>query len=240
MNNDNPLIFRIPEERIKAINKKSLLYVAFGLALYGGIAITIAVYTDHWPPDTASFIGVGLVLPVLTFGLIRGMRRRSAILRSYAIVWDNLTITRKENGKKDHTLYHGEIKKIQQSKNGNLIIIGPTITENILIPKSIEQKEALMTLLEEVLPIEPFHATQQMWILVIITYAAFISLLASCILYQKYSWIPMVALIINAFQLYRAFTHKQTTYRIKLFAILRVVLLIILILYQPIMQNIKL
>jgi hypothetical protein len=240
MNNDSPLMFRIPEETIKAYNNKFLLFVAFGLVLYGGIAVAIAAYNHRWPPDTASFIGFGMVLPILAFSLIRSLRRRKEILLSYAIVWDNLTITRKENGKKDLMLYHGEIRKIQQSKNGNLIVIGPSITENIVIPKSIEQKEALMALLEEVHPIEPFKATQQMWVLIVITYIAFLSFLASCFVYQKYSWVPMVALVINTFQLYRVFTHKQTTYRSKLWAILRVVLLIFMALYQSILQNIRL
>jgi hypothetical protein len=181
----------------------------------------------------------GVFCIAIVFGIIRSLRTRTLILESYSIVWDNLTVTKKQKGKPDFTMFHGEIKKIQLDKKGNIFLLGNTTSESISIPHGIERKEELVDLLNELHPITPFQYNAEMWKIVIIKYSGYLSFLLALFLYQLYPIVPLIALPINIIHTIAIFLHKQTTSRNKFFAVIRVAILIFLAAYQPIMHHIR-
>jgi hypothetical protein len=232
MNNDNPLIFRIPEETIKAYNRKYLFYLLGILVIGQLLFLGLSVYRENWPPGSTTLIVMGVLLVFFIISIIRNIRARTELLTSYAIVMDDLSITKKQKGKRDLTLFHGEIKSIQLDKKGNILVLGNTTSDSICVLRATAGMEELQRLLEEIQPIIPFKLNAEMWKILILKYSGYLSFLLSLFFYQQYPMVPLIALPINIVHAIVIFLHKQSTNRNKLFAVLRVIILIGLATYH--------
>lgn len=158
MNNESPLIFRIPEENIKAVGRKVLLHFLVIVLVF--ILILLLPYLTKKEDMSYLFlpacIGVGCIYIVYTM-----IRNNKKVMRSYTLTWDNQTVTRQVDYKADLELYHHEITRIEESPKGALLLIGRRENEVIVIPANIERRGELLALLKELRPIHP--RTESYW-----------------------------------------------------------------------------
>jgi hypothetical protein len=125
--------------------------------------------------------------------------RRAAMWESYKIILDDLKITLQKKDVPDVILYHGEIRRIAETKKGMLLIYGEKTGQTIIALAEMDGFEELKRLLENIQPIQPYKHTAASWGLMLLSLSAYGSFLAACLVQERevILWLSIPALVLN-------------------------------------------
>lgn len=230
---DAPITFRISPGKMQAYRKR---YVITLLVVYGfaGILFTaIHYYQDDGEDAWTLWLPLGIMA---VFGGILSyvnLGRQKRMMESYEITWETLTITRRQKDTPDVVLYHGEITGVEYFRKGGLIIKGKNARDLIFVPRHIERYEELKSLLEELVPLQPYSLPR--WLVkggTLVNLAGIVSLLFA--LYSTNRdiifWVGTLAIGLNAWSIYSVSRSKNLPSGTKRLRFIRALLLVVLLL----------
>ena len=150
-------VFRFSSETIQTVQRRYLKRLiplsAAGVLIV--IAVLYLLHHDKWDRVTSVIVVSSSIGFMVITQLIAAIDHREA-LKSYAIAWDSLTVTRSQKALYDIVIYHSEIQSIEVTKKGALLVRGQRSRDFFLVHRDIDGFEELKALLEEIHPCRPF------------------------------------------------------------------------------------
>lgn len=150
---DLPLTCKISPEKIWTSSKRYLLLtvLAYTIVLLLFYALNAWVGATDLKGFWTSF-GTAFALLVL-YTLMRWRNRRLS-WESYLLTWEKQTITCKRIHYPDIVLYHNDIKSVQTSPKGDLIVRGSDPGDSFIIPRGLDRYDQLKEWLEGIAPFQ--------------------------------------------------------------------------------------
>ncbi|MEM6804992.1 MAG: hypothetical protein AAF696_26585 [Bacteroidota bacterium] len=125
------------------------------IALCGGIAISHFNSSDQNSDINLLPFFIPLIIGVMVFGFLKGMRRQKEIFNSYQLVIEEERILRRQAHTDDIEIKWSEIKEISKNKDGSLMIKGANVNKSIGVPGQIQNMPELELRLSDILEIIP-------------------------------------------------------------------------------------
>lgn len=144
--------FKIRENGFKEIRKQTILRT-IPMTLIA-MLVGLAIFEFNPNNNNASDINVypfiiPIIIGVLTYGLIKGIKRQKAIYDKYMLTIDDIGITREQGNTPAIRLLFSDITKIAKNTKGGFVITGKSIGNQIIVPAQIENLIHFETILNE-------------------------------------------------------------------------------------------
>jgi hypothetical protein len=149
--------FRIAPGTFYSVRRKRLLTIlpVMLLATIAGIVISYTTQKQlSGELNTLPFVIVLLTI-IFSFSTYRNINRLRTLYESYVLTIDNYMITKEQQGIPTVTIYFLEIREINKSPQGYIIIRGREAKDIIYIPPELENFETMEKLLREWEPFQP-------------------------------------------------------------------------------------
>jgi hypothetical protein len=232
INTQDPRIFRMSPEGIRIVRKR---YRNILFPLYAVVFIIVVggeLYNNGVDNPWIFAISILVSLTLLGFLEYAAYSRLKKMMESVAITWDILTISRQMRGTPDLVMYHGEIKRIERTKKGHLVIRGSQPRDLIFISKYVEDFSALQSLLEGVAPITPYSSTRFiLWGGMLVNLVGLLALILAFTVNdpQAFYWLGAFALVFNVWALVNSWKNKNLPTRARTLRLVRILLLLALV-----------
>jgi hypothetical protein len=134
-----PLIFKLNPESYPAVRKKFIIQITLlMIVVWGAVSFSILKddYKNGWGTAVWFMLGLALFYVYLIF---RIAKKRKKLYDSYALVIDDINITRKQEGFKDVQILISEVSIIEKNASNRLTIRGISNVpfERIVIPSQV-------------------------------------------------------------------------------------------------------
>jgi hypothetical protein len=158
-------------------------FIEFRKKIIGRIAISIPLmllisFVINWNSGVAfDWTTAAIILPVIIFGIYKGIAMNKKIFDSYELTLDGHSITRKQDGTPDISISYSDITSVTKNFNGSITVKGKSALNAIGIFAQIENPERITGLLAAIIPItektnkQPFFEKYNMVISVIFALA---------------------------------------------------------------------
>ena len=134
-----PLIFKLSPEGYPAVRKKFIIQITLLMIIVWG-AVSFSILKDDYKNGgvTAVWFMLGLAL-FYVYLVFKIAKKRKKLYDSYALVIDDINITRKQEGFKDVQISISEVSIIEKNASNRLTIRGKSNVpfERILIPSQV-------------------------------------------------------------------------------------------------------
>jgi hypothetical protein len=142
---------------VKKVRNRTLFFTI--LSLFIGQLVVINAIGDTDELATVLMISIPIILLVSAISIFTSLKRQRKILESVEIITEENFITKKQFNTTDFRIGRTDIKSISEDTQGNLIISPGSLQKSIIIPKTIEERDALIADLERFKEVEPFKHT---------------------------------------------------------------------------------
>ena len=150
-----PLIFKLNPEGYPAVHKKFIVRIILLMLIVWG-AVSFSILKDDYKNGggTAVWFMLGLAL-FYVYLVFRIAKKRKKLYDSYALVIDDINITRKQEGFKDVQISIGEVSIIEKNASNRLIIRGKSNVpfERIVIPSQVADYDRVEEILAGIKPL---------------------------------------------------------------------------------------
>jgi hypothetical protein len=144
--------FQIKENGFKDIRKQILIWMIPLLLIAAAFGVLISEYnsSNKTVSNTHDLpLIIAVILVVMTFSLIRVIKRQKVIFETYKLIIDDVRIIRQQGNTPDINLGFSEIKSITRTSKGGLVIKGNSPLNMILVPAQLDDLPSLEKLLLE-------------------------------------------------------------------------------------------
>ena len=228
---DSPKTFKMSPDGLRVFRNRYLsIFLPLYLIIFG--AITLVQFSGREIHNFGAVVfsisgGIVIVTAISIFSYFRG----KALLESYTIIWDTLTITRQQKDTPDLVLYHGEIKRVEFPKKGGMVVRGGNARDFILIPKRLEGFEELEGLLGQVASFAPYSPPAALRGEAFVHLISAVTFLAA-IMVKDREWfyiMAILAVVFNIFSLILQSRNKNTSGSSRAFRLVRILFILFLL-----------